>query len=134
MEVKSAEEVRTELLAAAMLELKTKAAQVVDDVMGQLYCDYLPHVDTDTEANIGNRVDGVIRNLIAGKIEKKSPTMVVVSDGYGRNHYVHVSSYDGMVKPLCDLMGPEIVDARVKQLEQEVSSLRQALESSYRMR
>jgi len=132
MEIKSAEEVRQDLLTAAMDELKTKATQVVDDVMGQLYCDYLPHIETDTESNIGNRVDGVIRNLIAGKFERHSETMVVVSDTYGRNHYVHINSYDGVVKPLCDLMGAEIVGARVKELEREVKSLTQQLEYAYR--
>ncbi|MEE3504876.1 hypothetical protein QN399_01115 [Pseudomonas sp. 10C3] len=131
MEIKPAEEIRQDLLMAALTELKTKAAQVVADVMGQLYCDYLPHVDTDTESNIGNRVDGVIRNLVAGKFEKKSDSMVSVSDSYGRDHYVHINSYDGLVKPLCDLMGPEIVSARVKQLEDEVKSLKQQLGGAY---
>jgi len=132
MEIKSAEEVRQDLLMAALTELKTRAIQVVDEVMGQLYCDYLPHVETDTESNIGNRVGGVIRNLVAGKFEKKSDSMVSVSDSYGRDHYVQINSYQGLVKPLCDLMGPEIVGARIQQLEDEVKSLKQQLADAYR--
>jgi hypothetical protein len=133
MEVKSSEEVREELLLKAMDNLKTHAKDVIDGIMGDLYCEYLPHVVTDTESNIGNRVDGVIRNLISGKFERlgESP-MVKVSDGYQCEHYISLNSYDGMVKPLCDLMGPAIVEARVKQLENEVSSLRQQLEDAYR--
>lgn len=133
MEVKSNEEVREELLLKAMERLKTQAKGVIDGIMGDLYCEYLPHVVTDTESNIGSRVDGVIRNLMAGKFERLGESaMVKVSDSYQCEHYISINSYDSMVKPLCDLMGPEIVGARVKQLENEVESLRQQLEQAYR--
>jgi hypothetical protein len=133
MEVKSNEEVREELLLKAMDHLRTQAKDVIDGIMGDLYCEYLPHVVTDTESNIGSRVDGVVRNLIAGKFERLGDSsMVKVSDSYQCEHYISLNSYDGMVKPLCDLMAPEIVGARVKQLENEVELLRQQLEQAYR--
>ncbi|BBP76487.1 hypothetical protein PHLH7_25910 [Pseudomonas sp. Ost2] len=132
MEIKSNEEVREELLTQAMNQLKAQAKEVIDGIMGDLYCDYLPHVVTDTDSNIGNRVSGVIKNLIAGKFEKVGGSMVKVSDSYQAEHFISFSSWDAMVKPLCDLMGPEIVGARVKQLEHEVASLNQQLESAWR--
>ncbi|OEC54790.1 hypothetical protein [Pseudomonas sp. AP42] len=132
MDVKSNEEVREELLVKAMDSLKTHAKEVIDGIMGDLYCDYLPHVVTDTDSNIGNRVTGVIRNLIAGKFEKVGGSMVKVSDNYQAEHFISFSSWDAMVKPLCDLMGQEIVGARIKQLEHEVASLNQQLESAWR--
>lgn len=132
MEIKSNEEVREELLLKAMNQLKANAKEVIDGIMGDLYCDYLPHVVTDTDSNIGNRVAGVIKNLIAGKIEKVSDSMVKVSDDYWVDHYISFTPYEAMVKPLCDLMGPDIVGARVKQLENEVASLNQQLESAWR--
>lgn len=132
MDVKSNEEIREELLLKAMDNLKAQAKSVIDGIMGDLYCEYLPHVVTDTDSNIGNRVTGVIRNLIAGKFEKISESMVKVSDSYECEHYIGFNSYDGLVKPLCDLMGPAIVGARVKQLENEVESLKQQLESAWR--
>lgn len=132
MDVKSNEEVREELLTQAMNQLKAQAKEVIEGIMGDLYCDYLPHVVTDTDSNIGNRVSGVIKNLIAGKFEKVGGSMVKVSDSYQAEHFISFSSWDAMVKPLCDLMGPEIVGARVKQLENEVESLKQQLESAWR--
>ena len=132
MDVKSNEELREELLAQAMNQLKAQAKEVIDGIMGDLYCDYLPHIVTDTDSNIGNRVSGVIKNLIAGKFEKVGGSMVKVSDSYQAEHFISFSSWDAMVKPLCDLMGPEIVGARVKQLEHEVASLNQQLESAWR--
>ena len=132
MDIKSNEELREELLVQAMNQLNAQAKEVIDGVMGDLYCDYLPHVVTDTDSNIGNRVSGVIKNLIAGKFEKVGGSMVKVSDSYQAEHCISFSSWDAMVKPLCDLMGPEIVGARVKQLEHEVASLNQQLESAWR--
>lgn len=134
MEIKSNEEVREELLIEAMNKLKTQAKEVIDGVMGQLYCDYLPHVVTDTDSNIGNRVTEVIKNMIAGKIEKVSDSMVKVSDGYWVDHYISLTPYEALVKPLCDLMGPEIVGVRVKQLENEVESLKSQLKDAWRCR
>ncbi len=132
MDVKSNEEIREELLLKAMDNLKAQAKSVIDGIMGDLYCEYLPHVVTDTDSNIGNRVTGVIKNLIAGKFEKISESMVKVSDSYQCEHYIGFNSYDGLVKPLCDLMGPAIVGARVKQLENEVESLNRQLQDAYR--
>ncbi|MCJ7959119.1 MAG: hypothetical protein MUW57_21910 [Pseudomonas sp.] len=132
MDIKSNEEVREELLIRAMDQLKTQAKEVIDGIMGELYCDYLPHVVTDTDSNIGNRVTEVIKNLIAGKIEKVSDSMVKVTDGYWVDHYISFSPYEPLVKPLCDLMGPEIVGIRVKQLEIEVESLKRQLQEAYR--
>ncbi|MFV3014655.1 hypothetical protein ACM9HO_02860 [Pseudomonas sp. KHB2.9] len=132
MDVKSNEEIREELLLKAMDNLKAQAKSVIDGIMGDLYCEYLPHVVTDTDSNIGNRVTGVIKNLIAGKFEKISESMVKVSDSYECEHYIGFNSYDGLVKPLCDLMGPAIVGARVKQLENEVESLNRQLQDAYR--
>jgi len=132
MDVKSNEEVREELLAQAMNQLKAQAKEVIDGIMGDLYCDYLPHVVTDTDSNIGNRVTEVIKNLIAGKIELVSESMVKVGDGYGADHYISFTPYEALVKPLCDLMGPEIVGVRMQQLENEVESLKRQLQDAYR--
>ena len=115
-----------------MEKLKAEAATVIGAIMGDLYCEYLPHVLGDTEANLTNRVSGVICNLIAGKIHKISDDMVKVSDTYGFDAYIALTSYSDMVRPLCDLMGPEIVGARVKQLENEVESLKRQLADAYR--
>ncbi len=41
---------------------------------------YLPHVVTDTDSNIGNRVTSAIKNLIAGTFEKVNESRVKVSD------------------------------------------------------
>ena len=120
------------MLVSRMEELKTKAKEIIDCVMGDLYTEYLPYVVSDTEANIGSRVDGVVYNLIAGKFERIDERLVKVSDTYQCNHFIHINNYDDLVKPLCAAMGADITNARIAQLEQEVKQLRSQLTDAYR--
>lgn len=118
---------REQVLSAALEELKEKMVEVMQGVASTLYTDYLPHVETDTESNIGHRVQGVIKNLIRGNFKQLDSLQVEVSDDYGCNHYIPLASYGQLVKPLCDAMGEEIKGERIKQLEHEVKHLRDSL-------
>lgn len=123
----TAQDHREAILAKAMVELKEKASEVIGSIMADLYTDYLPHVESDTEANICYRAAGIANNLIAGKFTKSTGNLVEVSDGYGCNHYISLSSYAGLVGPLCESMGELIRGERIKQLEQEVTYLKEIL-------
>ena len=128
------EEIREKILADAMSELKTSAGSVIEAVMSNLYSDYLPHVASDTESNIAYRVEGCIRSMISGKYVKSesgSP-LVWVEDGYGHEHLINLASYNMALKPLCDLMSETIQSERIKQLENEVDSLKSQLQDAYR--
>lgn len=122
---------REQVLSAALEDLKAKITEVVGGVASTLYTDYLPHVEGDTEANIGNRALGIVNNLIRGNFKKTDGLLVEVSDDYGCNHYLSLSSYGQLVKPLCDAMTDEIKGERIKQLEQEVKVLRESLARNY---
>ena len=122
---------RQAILEKAMSDLKEKASEVIQSVMGDLYTDYLPHVESDTEANICYRATGIAKNLIAGKFTRASDELVEVSDDYGCNHYIPLGSYERLVGPLCDAMGETIRGERIKQLEQEVKSLREMLNNRF---
>lgn len=125
---------REKILHDAMKELKEKASDVIQNVMSGLYTDYLPHIETDTEANIGYRVQGCLRNMVAGKFDHvdEDRGVVVVNDGYGHGHMISLQSYAVTLKPLCDLMGKTIENERIKQLENEIEGLRQSLNNYHR--
>lgn len=118
---------REQVLSAALEELKERMTEVMQGVASSLYTDYLPHVESDTDANISYRVEGVIKNLIRGNFTRRDNLFVEVPDDYGCNHYIRLASYSQLVKPLCDAMGEEIKGERIKQLEQEVKHLRDSL-------
>lgn len=122
---------REQVLSAALEELKAKITEVVGGVASTLYTDYLPHVEGDTEANIGSRAVGIINNLIRGNFKKTDGLLVEVSDDYGCNHYLSLASHGQLVKPLCNAMADEIKGERIKQLEQEVKYLRESIGRTY---
>ena len=128
----SSAETREQILVRALEDLKKKAGEVIQGVMNDLYCDYLPHVETDTEANIGYRVEGAVRNLIAGKFERLDNQMVYVSDSYGAVHYISLGEHSSVVKPLCDQMSDEIKGSRILQLETQLARLKEQLSEAYR--
>lgn len=123
------QENREAVLAAAMEKLKDQAGQVINAIMTDLYCDYLPHVEGDTEANIVNRATGVVSNLISGRFSKASDTLVEVEDGYGSNHYISFANHSRLVESICEVMGDKIKNERILGLESEVKLLREALYS-----
>jgi hypothetical protein len=126
------EEIREQILTDAMADLKERAGTVINGIMSDLYGDYLPHVVSDTDSNISYRVEGCIKSMIAGKLEDAGKGLVWVSDGYGNNHLISLASYSDALKPLCDLMGATITDNRIKQLEEQVESLKNQLQNAYR--
>ena len=125
------EETRERILSEALEELKQKAGAVIESIMSDLYSDYLPHVVGDTDANISYRVEGCIKNILQGKIEPNGD-FFHVNDDYGSEHMINLGHYGLNLKPLCDIMGETIQTSRIKQLEDEVASLKQQLQDSYR--
>jgi hypothetical protein len=126
-------EIREQILAQALEELKQKAGAVIESIMSDLYSDYLPHVVSDTDANISYRVEGCINNILQGKIQLVDghPDVFYVNDRYRSDHHISLSHYFDW-KLLCDSLGETIQTNRIKQLEQEVQSLKQQLQDSYR--
>ena len=126
-------EIRERILSEALEELRQKVGSELNSIMGNLYSDYLPHVVSDTDANISYRVQGCVKNILQGKIQvdEAYPNFFYVNDGYGYDHLISLGSYGLNLKPLCDIMGETIQTNRIKQLEQEVDSLKVQLKSAY---
>lgn len=130
----SDQEIRERILAEALEELKEKAGEVINGIMQGLYTDYLPHVVSDTDANISYRVQECVKNIIQGEIQADEayPNFFCVNDGYGYDHLISLGSYGLNLKLLCDIMGETIQTNRIEQLEREVENLKQQLQESYR--
>lgn len=124
-------ETRERILSEALEEIRQKVGSELNSIMGNLYSDYLPHVVSDTDANISYRVEGCIKNILQGKIIPNGD-FFHVNDDYGYEHMINLAHYNLNLKPLCDIMGETIQTNHIKQLEQEVASLKRQLQDSYR--
>ena len=125
-------------LAEELDNFRKKLQEVSEEVMGNVYSDVLPHVASDTEYNISNRVECCVKNLIAGKFEDISTDSLnpylKVADGYGMNCYIHLSQYSSMIKPIWDMFKDEIESVRIQQLESQVETLQREASEFYRNR
>ena len=124
-------ETRERILSEALEELKQKVGSELNSIMGNLYSGYLPHVVSDTDANISYRVEGCIKNILQGKIIPNGD-FFHVNDDYGSEHMINLTHYNLNLKPLCGIMGETIQTNRIKQLESEVEDLKQQLQEAYR--
>lgn len=126
-------ETREQILTQALEELHQKAGAVINNIMSDLYADYLPHVVGDTGVNIGYRVEGCIKNILQGKVHtgEDYPDLFWVDDSYGGRHIISLSPHSLDLKPLADIMGETIQTNRIKQLEKEVENLKAQLKSAY---
>lgn len=119
-----------------LTEFRQRIAEIGNEVLGDLYGDVLPHIASDTEFNISNRVQHSVENLLCGKFEDISTDTlkpyIKVSDGYGMYSYIHLSQYSQMCKHIYDVCKPELENNRILQLEQEVETLKERLTESYR--
>lgn len=109
---------------------------IADEAMGNVYADVLPHIASDTEFNITNRVEGVVKNLIEGNFEDISTERLKpylrVSDNYGMYVHIHMSEHSKMCESLYEKFKGDIENNVVTSLKDEVRQLKHQLESSYR--
>lgn len=111
-----------------------KAMKVVaDNTITDLYVELLPHAWSDTESNMSNRVKDTVENIIAGKFEivDGHQDMFKVDDGAGCYNYFSVWEYGGIVKPIFEMFRDKIVSERIKQLESQVTYLKEQLHRNY---
>ena len=129
-------EIREKVLTDAMEELKRQAATVINNIMSELYTDYLPHVVGDTDANISYRVEGCLKSILEGKATLVNDTLFTVNDGYGNDHIVSLNGNTAYMETLANammpLMGETVMKERIRELETQVSNLKHRLEDAYR--
>ena len=122
---------KEQILINAMKNLKAGAKAAIDDVMLDLYTDYLPHVETDTDSNIGFIAQSIVENILLGRFEKTDNGGMLVKDKTGVRHLIMITSYRGLVESIVNDFRDELVDARIRELESELEYMR-SLNNQYR--
>lgn len=115
---------KEQILINAMGNLKASAKAAINDVMSDLYTDYLPHVETDTESNIGLIAQSIVENILMGRFEKTDNGGMLVKDKTGVRHLIMLTSYRALVEPIVNEFRDELVDARIRELESELECMR----------
>lgn len=120
-------------LMEALNSFKESMQKVAQDAVSEVYGDVLPYVVSDAEFNIANRVEGCVKNLIAGDFEDVSTdglsVRLQVSDSYGVKHRIHIANYTKMFDKIYEVYKDELQNEKIKALESEVKILRDAVSS-----
>ena len=116
-------------LMETLNSFKESMKKVAEDAVSEVYTDVLPYVVSDAEFNIANRVEGCVKNLIAGDFEDVSTdglsVRLEVSDSYGMKHRIHISNYTKMFDKIYEMYKDELRNEKIKALEDEVVRLRE---------
>lgn len=112
---------------------KESMRKVAEDAVSEVYGDVLPYIVSDAEFNIASRVEGCVKNLIAGDFEDVSTDELSinlqVSDSYGMKHRIHISNYTRMFDKIYEMYKDELQNEKIKALESELTILRDAVNS-----
>lgn len=123
------------ILKQQLDSFREKMVAVSDEVMSNVYTDVLPHIASDTEYNINNRVEYALKNLLSGNFEDISTDelkpFIKVSDGYGMNCYIHMSQYDNVCKNIYEKCKEDIHNNVIEELKSKVERLQEDLKQSY---
>lgn len=124
------------VLSESLEAFRTKVTEAAEQAISTVYSDAMPHIASDTEANIGWRVQSAINNILAGKFEPCPSAlheMFKVSDGYGCEHYISLGKYSQIIAPIWEVYKEHIQNERIEQLEREVKQCKDILNERWKM-
>ena len=121
------EEKQQEFLEQKLKEFTDKLTDAAKDVIGDVYCDYLPHVMSDTESNVAFQTAEALERILKAQFEVDGDYLVV------GNVRVHLNnSYSNLCTSIYNTAQDKIENATIEELKKEVSSLKQQLLEAYR--
>ncbi len=101
-------------------EFKAKMVKEMEESIGDLYSDVLPHVENDTYINVQNRSDEIIKALMSGTFQKDdNGNGVYVADSNGVGVYLKITDY------MYDTMRSNLIEAMpICPKDMEIESLK----------
>lgn len=116
-------------LAEKLKEFTDKLQDVAKDVIRDVYCDYLPHVMTDTESNVYFKTNSAIEDILSGKFTVDGDYLVV---SHGTVRVYIGNNYSNLATNIYKNAKDKIENQTIKELETKIQSLNRQLLDAYR--
>lgn len=116
-------------LAEKLKEFTDKLADVAKEVITDVYCDYLPHVMTDTESNVYFKTNSAIEDILSGKFTVDGDYLII-SQGTVRVYLGN--NYSNLATNIYKNAKDKIENQTIKELETKIQSLNMQLLDAYR--
>lgn len=116
-------------LAEKLKEFTDKMADVAKEVITDVYCDYLPHVMTDTESNVCFKTSSALEDILSGKFTVDGDYLII-SQGTVRVYLGN--NYSNLATNIYKNAKDKIENQTIKELETKIQSLNMQLLDAYR--
>lgn len=107
-------------------KLQEVAKDVIRDVIMDVYCDYLPHVMSDTECNVSFQVSNAIEDILAGRFTVEGGHIVV-----GNVRAWLANPFSEIATTIYMAAQDKIENLTIKELQTKVEMLERQLKESY---
>ena len=114
-------------LAEKLKEFTDKLQEVTKEVISDVYCDYLPHVMSDTECNVSFQVSSAIEDILAGRFTVEGGHIVV-----GNVRAWLTNPFSEIATTIYVAAQDKIENLTIKELQTKVERLEQQLIDAYR--
>ena len=114
-------------LAEKLKEFTDKLAEVAKEVITDVYCDYLPHVMSDTECNVSYQTGRAIEDILAGSFSVEGNYIVV-----GNVRVWFANPFSEIATTIYMAAQDKIENLTIKKLQTKVEMLEQQLKEAYR--
>lgn len=139
--MESSDEQMETLLDSKLGDFKSKLKDITEQALSTLYSDCLPYILNDTQWNMKNIINTVIEKIIKGdfkaEIDNYNNYTITVTDQHGFEHNISErcdTRWGTLVEAIYKANPQAIIDARVRQLEEKVESLKASLNQAYSFR
>jgi len=105
-----------------MDRFRADACTAVDEAIHTIHCDFAPHLDTDTDANVSHQAGELIKGILGGEFERVDENAVMVSGHSGISVLITMTTaeYDNIRKNLVDAMPACPKDLEIQSLKDQL--------------
>jgi len=122
------EQQQQEFLELKLKEFTDKLTEAAKDIITDVYCDYLPHVMTDTECNVSSQASSAIEDILAGRFTIEGDCIVA---GGGNVRVWIANPFSQIATTIYMAAQDKIENLTIKELQTEVEILKQQLKEAY---
>jgi len=105
-----------------MERFRGDAYTAVDEAIHTIHCDFAPHLDTDTDANVSCQASEIVTGILSGNFTRVDDQTVCASGHSGISVFITMTTaeYDNIRKNLVDAMPACPKDLEIKSLSEQL--------------
>ena len=105
-----------------MDRFRADACTAVDEAIHTIHCDFAPHLDTDTDANVSCQASEIVTEILSGNFQRVDDQTVCASGHSGIYVFITMTTaeYDNIRKNLLSMMQACPKDLEIQSLKEQL--------------